>query len=61
MEEQGDETRGAQRESPFQREQKRNPAEQQDVNKPAEGRDAPPSETVKKGKRDPKSPWMGGG
>jgi len=61
MEEQGDETRGAQQESTHEREQKRNPAEQQDLTKPAEGRDAPPRETVKKGKRDPKSPWMGGG
>jgi hypothetical protein len=61
MDEQGDDTRGAQRESPHEREQKRNPAEKQDVNKPAEGRDVPPSDDVKKGKRDPKSPWMGGG
>ena len=61
MEEHGDETRGAQRESPHEREQKHNPAEQQDLNKPAEGRDVPPSEDVKKGRRGPESPWMGGG
>jgi hypothetical protein len=61
MDEQGDDRRGAQRESPHEREQKRNPAEKQDLNKPAEGRDVPPSEDVKKGKRDPQSPWMGGG
>jgi hypothetical protein len=61
MEEHGDERRGAQRESPHEREQKHNPAEHQDLNKPAEGRDVPPSEVVKRGKRGPESPWLGGG
>ena len=61
MEEQGDERRGAQQESPHERERKRNPAERQDLDKPAEGRDRPPDDDLKKSKRDPKSPWMGGG
>jgi hypothetical protein len=61
MEEHGDETRGAQRESPYEREQKRTANEQQDFEKPAEGRDVPPSEDVSKNKRGTESPWMGGG
>jgi len=59
--EQGDEQRGAQNESPAEREAKKNPANQQDLNKPSPGRDKPPAEAVKSGKRDPDSPWMGGG
>jgi hypothetical protein len=61
MEEQGNDTRGARQENPLERERKRNPAEQQDLEKPADGRDVPPAEVLRKGKRDPKSPWMGGG
>jgi len=61
MEEHGDNARGAQQETPLEREQKRNPAEQQDLKRPAEGRDVPPPEEIKKGKRSRKSPWMGGG
>ena len=52
---------GAQRESPAEREAKKNPSNEQDLGKPAEGRDEVPKEAVKKGKRDSKSPWMGGG
>jgi hypothetical protein len=59
--EQGVERRGAQRESPAEREARKNPANQQDPDKPPEGRDQPPAETVKEGKRGPNSPWMGGG
>jgi len=59
--EQGNERRGAQRESPAAREAKKNPAKEQDLEKPAEGRDMPPTETVEQGKRSPKGPWMGGG
>ena len=36
-------------------------ANQQDFGKPPEGRDQPPADAVKEGKRSPKSPWMGGG
>lgn len=61
VEEQGDERRGAQQESPAERERKKNPADKQDLEKPPEGRDKPPDETVKKGKRRLDSPWMGGG
>ena len=61
VDEQGDERRGAQLESPAEREAKKNPANQQDLQKPAEGRDGPPAEAVKERKRDPKGPWMGGG
>lgn len=52
---------GAQQESPAEREAKKNPANKQNLEKPAEGRDEPPAEPVKQGKRDKKSPWMGGG
>jgi hypothetical protein len=61
VEEQGDERRGAQQESPADREAKKNRADHQDLEKPSEGRDEPPTETVEKGKRTPESPWMGGG
>ena len=61
IEEQGDERKGAQQESPAEREAKKNPSEKQDLEKPSEGRDEPPAETLKQRKRDPKSPWMGGG
>ena len=53
--------RGAQHESPAEREDKKNPANQQDLNKPAPGRDEPPEDTVKSGKRSSDSPWRGGG
>jgi hypothetical protein len=46
---------------PAERAAKKNPAEQQDLEKPPDGRDVAPAETVKRGKRDSKSPWMGGG
>jgi hypothetical protein len=59
--EQGHEREGAQQESPAEREAKRNPAIQQDLDKPSDGRDEPPAESVKTGKRSPASPWMGGG
>ena len=59
--EQGKERRGAQQESPAERDAKDNPSKKQDLEKPPEGRDEPPKETVKKGKRDKKSPWLGGG
>ena len=61
MDEQGDERRGAQNESPAKREAKRNQADQQDLNKPPQGRDEPPAEPVEQRKRGPESPWMGGG
>jgi len=61
VDEQGDERRGAQQESPAEREAKKNPADKQDLEKPSEGRDKPPDEIVEKGKRSPDSPWMGGG
>jgi hypothetical protein len=61
VDEQGTERRGAQQESPAEREAKNNPAEQQDLEQPSEGRDAPPAEKVDRGERDPESPWMGGG
>jgi hypothetical protein len=61
VDEQGKERRGAQQESPAEREVENNPANRQDLGKPPEGRDEPPAETVKRGKRDLKSPWMGGG
>jgi hypothetical protein len=59
--EHGHERRGAQRESPGEREAKDTPSQRQDLQKPPEGRDEPPKETVKAGKRDKDSPWMGGG
>ena len=52
---------GAQQEKPAEREAKKNPANQQDLERPAEGRDEAPAESIEKGKRSPKSPWMGGG
>ena len=61
VEEQGDERRGAQQESPADREAKKDAAEKQDLGKPPDGRDEPPAETVEQGKRSPSSPWMGGG
>jgi len=61
VDEQGDERRGAQQETPAERETKKNPTDRQDFEKPSEGRDLPPGETVEQGKRSPKSPWMGGG
>ena len=61
VDEQGDERRGAQQETPAEREAKKNPTGQQDLEKPSEGQDMPPRETVEQGKRSPKSPWMGGG
>jgi len=60
-EEQGDDRRGAQQETPAEREAKKNPASQQDLEKPAPGRDVPPTTATEKGKRDLDSPWMGGG
>jgi hypothetical protein len=59
--EQGDEQRGAQNETAAEREAKKNPANRQDFDKPPQGRDEPPADAVKPGKRDPDSPWMGGG
>jgi hypothetical protein len=59
--EHGDERRGAQQESPAEREARKKPADRQDLDKPPEGRDQPPVETVEEGKRSPDSPWMGGG
>jgi hypothetical protein len=56
-----DERRAPQHESPAEREARKNPANQQDLDKPAQGRDEPPGDAVKSGKRDPESPWMGGG
>jgi hypothetical protein len=61
VDEQGKERRGAQQESPAEREDEKNPAKQQDLEKPSEGRDEPPADAVKRGKRSPDSPWMGGG
>jgi hypothetical protein len=45
--------------SPGERET-RNRADEQDFDKPEEGRDVPPEEAGKP-KRDPNSPWLGGG
>ena len=59
--EQGDERRGAQQESPAEREAGKNQANQQDLGRPSEGRDQPPAQTVEERKRTPNSPWMGGG
>jgi hypothetical protein len=61
VDEQGDERRGAQQESPAEREAKKNRAEKQDIQKPSEGRDKPPDKTLERGKRSSDSPWMGGG
>jgi len=61
IDEQGDERRGAQQENSVEREAPKNQANQQDLGKSPEGRDEPPAETVKDGKRSPDSPWMGGG
>ncbi len=61
VDEQGTERRGAQLETPAEREAKKNPANQQDVEKPAKGRDDAPDETHEQRQRDPSSPWMGGG
>jgi len=58
---QDNETRGAQQETTAEREAKKNPANDQDLEKPPEGRDQPPADAIKKEKRDPKSPWLGGG
>ena len=59
--ERNDAPRAPQQVTPAEREAKKNPANQQDLNKPSPGRDKPPAEAVKSGKRDPDSPWMGGG
>jgi hypothetical protein len=61
VDEHGDERRAPQSESPAEREARKNPANQQDLEKPAPGRDEPPADAVKSGKRSPDSPWMGGG
>jgi hypothetical protein len=61
VDEQGDERRAPQNETPAEREARKNPANQQDLGKPAPGRDEPPADAVKDGKRSPESPWMGGG
>jgi len=61
VDEQGTERRGAQQETPAEREAEKNPTNQQDREKPAEGRDAAPTESIEKGKRSTDSPWMGGG
>ena len=58
---QDNETRGTQQETTAEREAKKNPANDQDIEKPAEGRDEPPADAIKQGKRDAKSPWLGGG
>jgi hypothetical protein len=57
--EQGVAERGAQQETPLEREAKKNPANRQDLEKPSRGRDSAP--TDKQAERDPDSPWMGGG
>jgi hypothetical protein len=54
-------TGGPQDETAAEREAEEKPANQQDLDKPPEGRDVPPAKPVKKGLRDPDSPWMGGG
>jgi hypothetical protein len=59
--EQGNQRRGAHTENPAEREPEKNPSKEQDLSKPPAGRDEPPARVVKQGKRDPKSPWMGGG
>ncbi len=59
--EQGTERRGAQQETPAEREAEKTPTNQQDLEKPAEGRDAAPTEPIENGKRSTDSPWMGGG
>jgi hypothetical protein len=61
MDEQGDERRGAQQETPAEREAKKNPSNHQDLEESPQGRDEPPAQPVKKGQRSPDSPWMGGG
>jgi len=61
VDEHGRKKQGAQQENPAEREAKKNPANQQDLERPAEGRDEPPAKSIEKGKRSPKSPWMGGG
>ena len=53
--------RGAQEESPGEREAKRAQTMRQDPSRPEEGRDVPPEREVVAGKRTRKSPWMGGG
>lgn len=50
-----------QHESAAERETKKNPANQQDQTRPPQGRDVPPADTAERSKRDPDSPWMGGG
>ncbi len=54
-------TAGDDTEAAAEREATKQSADKQDLEKPSEGRDEPPAETVKKGKRSPDSPWMGGG
>jgi hypothetical protein len=53
--------RGAQQQTPAEREAGNNPADRQDFEKPPEGRDVPPKQPIEEGKRDLDSPWMGGG
>ena len=50
-----------QHESAAEREAKKNPANQQDPTRPPQGRDEAPADALKRGKRSPDSPWMGGG
>ena len=61
VEEQGEERRGAQLESPGEREARNSPSDQQDLEKDPEGRDEPPTGAVRRGERDSNGPWMGGG
>ena len=56
-----DREHGAQEISTGEREAKTQEEQQENVGKgPTEGRDVPP-EDVNKPRRDPKSPWLGGG
>ena len=59
MDEPQDRRKAPQNISPGEREEK-NRAGEQDLDKSAEGRDVPPEDTGEP-KRDPKSPWLGGG
>ncbi len=59
--EQGEQERGAQQESPSEREAKKNQANTQDLERDPAGRDEAPTEATEQGKRSPDSPWMGGG
>lgn len=55
-----DENRGAQEESPGEREARERGVDRRELEKPAEGRDLPP-EDAGVPRRDLDSPWMGGG